>query len=238
MLAKGLAGVVLRVLRLGHGLTRDQLASRIDLDPSYLARLERGDRKPSAKIVQAWLTVCPVPILTSVALASDLIALTDMESEEEATPRQDWMMAQLIAGQSVDDPAVRSRWAGNAGAALRFPASLRLAAELDPAGTPDPLGGLLWLCIRVGRHHQVEVTNTMPAALADALHIVPPDLALFDRFLDTLWAHLQALPVVEAATVAVSDDLWARLGALWELLPPAAKHALVAAAEAWVRYHQ
>lgn len=57
-----LNGTALRVIREALGLSARELAARAGIDPSFLSRLERGARQPSAPVLHGLAAGLGVPI--------------------------------------------------------------------------------------------------------------------------------------------------------------------------------
>jgi len=193
------------------------------MDSSYLARIERGDRRPSSKALDRWLAVCPVPVYPSAALGLDLSPWLSVSpgAQENPTPAErDWVLTQLLVAV---DP-VPTGWLIPAVTALHWVPSVSLA---------PPLADLLWLNLRAGRHHRLPAAQAIDLkALQDHDLEEMPGWA-YREWLEPLWAELAALPVEAPANR--SDVLWERLEGLWPRLPEVARRGLVAAAEAWAK---
>ena len=221
-------GSLLAVLRLGRGFTRDELAARLDLDMSYAARIERGDRRPSAKTTAAWLNTCSVPILPAAILAADLSPwLSPSGWEKPAKPEQDWALSHVVSAGV--DMVTAASWAVGSAAALHWPPPERLmsAVRVEPA----LLGDVVWLCIRAGRHHRLEVVESITGAEMRR-HGALDDTWAESSWLRPLWEGLRAI-AADAPASDPTDVLWNRLARIWPTLPLNARRGLLAAAEAW-----
>jgi transcriptional regulator with XRE-family HTH domain len=66
----------LRKLRLEAGLSQRALCRKIDVDESYISRLERGQRAPSVEVLRRWADACgvEVAVLDPAAGLADLVA--------------------------------------------------------------------------------------------------------------------------------------------------------------------
>jgi len=215
-------GSVLATLRVGQGWSRDDLAGHLGMDSSYLARVERGERRPSSKALDRWLAVCPVPVYPATALGLDLSPWLTISPERQETPTpadRDWVLTQLLV---VADP-VPTDWLIPAVTALHW----------VPSVVTPPLADLLWLNVRAGRHQRLPLAEAIDLkALQDHDLEEMPGWA-YREWLEPLWAELAALPVESAARPA--DVLWDQLEGLWPRLPEVARRGLVAAAESWAK---
>lgn len=239
-----LTGPLLRILRLGHGMTQDQLSVAVHLDRSYLARIEHGQRNPSPKVVQNWLRTCGVPVMPVGAFSVDLVALTRPNQEFNAfagDPFSDWIVSSLLSAETVTEPAIRSQWTGSCATALRFPAADRLPADLqnDMGITSDALALLLWLIFRAARWggYADEMAYVVMYFRSDVPREEKPErsVSFFTKqVLGPIVAAVQSLPVIEQPLPAPDAD-WERLMALWPRLPGSARRGLIAAAEVWAK---
>jgi len=57
VMTDGIDGKALRRLRRDADLTIDELGKRAEVDPSSISRIERGYRRPTARVLQAILAV-------------------------------------------------------------------------------------------------------------------------------------------------------------------------------------
>ena len=64
-------GRVLRIIRAVRGLSQKDMAKACDLDPSYLSRIESGDRKPSIELIEVVAKQFSIPTYLITLLASD-----------------------------------------------------------------------------------------------------------------------------------------------------------------------
>lgn len=67
-------GEGIRRFRAAAGLSQKELAGRLDVDPSYVSRLERDEREPSIKLLRKIGEELSVPpgVLLALALFSDM----------------------------------------------------------------------------------------------------------------------------------------------------------------------
>jgi transcriptional regulator with XRE-family HTH domain len=64
-------GQALRALRKGAGMTEEQLTERLGVDPTFIGRLERGQRRPLATIrrILTALNTSPSDFATAIEAA-------------------------------------------------------------------------------------------------------------------------------------------------------------------------
>ena len=141
-----IGGPILWILQLAHGYDQETMARRVNLDRSYVSRIERGKRRPSALVLSAWVSACPVSLLYK-DLELDLMELD--------TDQPDWIRAKLVA-VDPDDPT-RAEWIRNAVHALRFRDALPLHLMQTEAAAIESLASLLWLCFRAATHHHIDL---------------------------------------------------------------------------------
>ena len=60
-------GEALRALRREAGLTQEQLADRLGVDPTFVGRLERGQRGAHWRTIRRILTALDIPVSTFAA---------------------------------------------------------------------------------------------------------------------------------------------------------------------------
>lgn len=67
-------GEGIRRFRAAAGLSQKEMAARLDVDPSYVSRLERNEREPSIKLLRRIAQELAVPpgVLLALALYSDM----------------------------------------------------------------------------------------------------------------------------------------------------------------------
>lgn len=67
-------GEMIEELRSAAGLSQRKLARRLDVDPSYLSRLERGERDPSIAFLRKFAreTSAPIGLLIAGALMPEI----------------------------------------------------------------------------------------------------------------------------------------------------------------------
>lgn len=83
-------GEGLRRLRAGAGLSQKQLAEVIEVDPSFISRLESGEREPSLGTLKeiSAAVAAPPGVLLAIALLADM--------PEENRERYQPVIAQLV----------------------------------------------------------------------------------------------------------------------------------------------
>lgn len=64
-------GRAIRLVRATRGLSQKRLAKLLDVDPSYVSLLERGERTPSASTLESIASEFNVPLYLLVLLGSD-----------------------------------------------------------------------------------------------------------------------------------------------------------------------
>lgn len=92
-------GLTIRALRSQKELTLEQLAASADIDPSYLARIERGQRQPSMEMLESIAKALSTKVSMICALAESeevsgsTISRTDAgwEGKEELAFRRQYL---------------------------------------------------------------------------------------------------------------------------------------------------
>ncbi|MCL4494677.1 MAG: helix-turn-helix domain-containing protein [Firmicutes bacterium] len=219
-------GTILSVLRLGRGLGREELSRQLNLNASYVARLERGDRQPSPKTLSSWLAACPVPVLPIAALTADLPPWPTDGEREPSSAKQDWTLVHLSVSVSGDEAV----WAEAAAHALHWSTPDILVRTIHKS--PDLLGSLLWLNVRAGRYHHLPAAASITAESLHQHNDVFNTSWIRSEWYQPLWEALTSMPV-EPTSSQPADILWDRMAQLWPMLPFQARQGLVAAAEAW-----
>jgi DNA-binding XRE family transcriptional regulator len=208
-------GIVLRLLRRGHGLPQADLAEALGIDNSYVARIETG-RRPSPRVLSRWIERCPLPARSVEALAADLHGLYH-DSEEPMSASRQMVVAALL---STDLPPA-SVIAGVL--ALRFPASAELAATPWSEGSSDSTAAI-WLVLRAAGDASRE--------MMDMFHTAGSKLDWIK--VASAWSRLVAVvnsfPVVSYPAEPEGPD-WSRVTAAWPALSPVDRHLLAEMAE-------
>lgn len=209
-----IGGPILWVLRLAHGYDQETMSRRVNLDRSYVSRIERGKRRPSALVLSAWVSACPVSLLYK-DLELDLMELD--------TDQPDWIRAKLIAVEP-DDPT-RAEWIRNAVYALRLPDVLHLMQADDPV---EALGALLWLCFRAATHHHIDLPPRKKIKLWQSIED-HQDFQEHYTWLEKLWDDLSRIPVTEE--VPTADPLLRQFSDTWTALPESARPIILEIAD-------
>ena len=55
-------GIIIKKLRASRGMSQEELASRIDIERTYLSAIETGKRSPGMQLIQAVADVFEVPV--------------------------------------------------------------------------------------------------------------------------------------------------------------------------------
>lgn len=210
-MAEWIGGPILWVLRLAHGYDQEAMARRVNLDRSYVSRIERGKRRPSAQVLSAWVSACPVPLLYR-ELELDLMELD--------TDQPDWVRAKLVAMDP--DDLTRAEWIRNAVHVLRLPGALHLMQTED--ASIAALESLLWLCFRAAAHHHIDLPSLKEATLWGSFED-QQDFQTHYAWLGKMWEDLLRIPVTEKAPTA--DPLLEQFTAAWTALPVSARQVIL-----------
>lgn len=206
-------GQVLRALRLGWDLDQEDLAARVGLERSWISRLERGRKPPKAAVVQAWVSVCPIPVLPVDVLVSSVLSLSE----------SDRLGVLLLLAVSDAHPT----WGPAALRALRLPAADVTDDTVAPA--------YLWLSWVAGRHWEFPESTLVSESLerhAKGRKLLDGiDLA---SVFGPLWDRLSTVPSVALAG-GPSDQIFAELAALWPRIRPELRPVVLRLAEELAR---
>ena len=211
-----IGGPILWILRLAHGYDQETMARRVNLDRSYVSRIERGKRRPSAQVLSAWVSACPAPLLYK-ELELDLMELD--------TDQPDWIRAKLVA-VDPDDPT-RAEWIRNAVHALRFRDALPLHLMQTEDAAIEALESLLWLCFRAATHHHIDLPSLKETKLWRSIE--DQDFQKHYTWLGKMWEDLSDVPVTEE--VPVADPLLEQFTAMWTALPESARPIILEIAD-------
>lgn len=74
-------GDTIKRLRLASGFSQKELATRLEIDPSYLSHIEAGRREPSMQLVRRLADALSVP----PGLLLAVVVWTEMPEEQRAT---------------------------------------------------------------------------------------------------------------------------------------------------------
>lgn len=220
-----LGAAIARTLRRGHGLAQATLAERLGVNNSYVARIEAGNRHPSADLMARWVAACPCPVLPIAVLVADVAALDaglDASGDRATSPGRQYALTVALT-QSVETPKwlPPPQWPETA-VTLRFPAATSLWD-----GAMETAQALAWMALRAATYadaaaqareqiwHFRDDSTTAPAA--------------WNRILQAV----AALPLAEVS--AAPDPEWAALGQVWSGLSVPARQALLTVARQLAR---
>lgn len=235
------AGAILRVLRISHAYTQETLGRAIRIVPSYISRIERSDRLPSSQVMRDWLTLCPVPLLPPMFLAANLsgIQIPSKPASHSGLPDAGthWLISARIA-DAVWSTASGGSWMAYCAKALRLPSVTHLVSHLVSESVHDRtlgLTALLWLVVRAAYYHRV--TPDAFAMLFPYASESPTDRPWepVEQCFTTLWDALAACPAAVAES-SPRNVLFDQLTQLWPQLAVPARHAVLAAVDAFVTH--
>ena len=86
----------IRTIRAAKGLSQKKLASLINLDASYISRIESGERIPTLEVIESISKVLKIPVYLLTLLASeqgDLKGLPEKETRSIATNLLDVLLS-------------------------------------------------------------------------------------------------------------------------------------------------
>ncbi len=210
-----IGGPILWTLRLAHGYDQETMSRRVNLDRSYVSRIERGKRRPSAQVISAWVSACPAPLIAYSLLELDLMELD--------TAQPDWIRAKLVA-VDPDDP-IRAEWIRHAVHALHLPDALHLMRTMQTESAAiEALASLLWLCFRAATHHHIDLPPVSEQT-QEWRSFEDQDYT----WLDKIWADLRAIPITEE--VPVADPLLEEFTAMWSALPESTRPIMLEIAD-------
>jgi len=78
----------IRTVRAAKGISQKELASKTELDPSYISRIEKGGRVPTLEVIEKIAKQLEIPVYLLTLLASehdDLQGLPQKEAKTIAT---------------------------------------------------------------------------------------------------------------------------------------------------------
>ncbi len=215
-----IGGPILRTLRLAHGYDQETMSRRVHLDRSYVSRIERGKRRPSAQVISAWVSACPVPVLHKEFLELDLMELDPSQA--------DWIHANLVAADS-NDP-IRAEWIRYAVHALRVPDALHLMQTMQALDAAiESLASLLWLCFRAATHHHIDLPPYVEQSPVWRSFEDQQDFQKHYSWLGKMWEDLSRVPITEE--IPVGDPLLVQFTAMWSALPVSARPIMLEIAD-------
>jgi transcriptional regulator with XRE-family HTH domain len=74
-------GKAIKIIRNSRGLSQKDLADRIKLAPSYISRIEAGERKPTIETLEKIAKKLGVPVYLIVLMSSDKTDLKGLPSD-------------------------------------------------------------------------------------------------------------------------------------------------------------
>jgi len=86
----------IRTVRATKGVSQKELASLANLDPSYVSRIESGERIPTLEVVETISKVLHIPVYLLMLLASeqkDLKGVPEKETKEIANNLLDVLLS-------------------------------------------------------------------------------------------------------------------------------------------------
>ena len=241
-------GPILRALRLGVGHSSQHIAAAVEVNTSYVWRLERGERRPSLATLGKWCAMCPYEKLEPRALAQQLDALgAEPAAGGDTCPNADLDVAHSLVAYAdlMGDPkdvvptlldALRPITSASA-----HGTDLTLYQEMETQA------GLVWLAITATRQAQpyektADQLTELRAVVRKAfnwagVHGAPPDADWQEgRVVIDWWAGMVAtakrLPRVNSQA---PDPLQARLEWLWGQMGETDQALIVGLAERLVR---
>lgn len=96
-------GKAIRICRAARGLSQTDLASQLDLSPSYLSLLEAGKRHPSLKTLERVSRTLHVPSHLLLLLASEPEELREQNKED--VERLSLILLELLVKTPPNDQA-------------------------------------------------------------------------------------------------------------------------------------
>jgi len=85
-------GRAVRLVRTAKGVTQKELAERAGCTANYLSMVERGDRRPSIKLVGGIASSLDVPVAEIFALGADPPTSPDPSTREVVTKLRELML--------------------------------------------------------------------------------------------------------------------------------------------------
>ena len=72
----------IRTIRAAKGISQKKLASLVDLDSSYISRIESGERKPTIEVIESIANTLKVPVYLLTLLASEQKDLKNLPQKD------------------------------------------------------------------------------------------------------------------------------------------------------------
>lgn len=94
-------GKAIKIARSTKGLSQKDLGKLIDVNPSYISRLEAGERLPSTETLEAISKALSVPMYLLMLLGSDVEDLKGISTEQAAILGQNLLDIVINVPQSI-----------------------------------------------------------------------------------------------------------------------------------------
>jgi transcriptional regulator with XRE-family HTH domain len=88
-------GKAIKTIRAAKGISQKKLSEELQLDPSYLSRVERGERIPSTPLLEEISKKLGIPFYLLTLLSSDKEDLNKVDSEEVKKISKNLLLALL-----------------------------------------------------------------------------------------------------------------------------------------------
>ncbi|PIP74586.1 MAG: hypothetical protein CO135_03805 [Candidatus Levybacteria bacterium CG_4_9_14_3_um_filter_35_16] len=75
-------GKAIRTIRASKGITQKEFSNVLDLDPSYISRIEQNTRTPSTELLELIAKKLDIPFYLLILLASEKNDLKNIESQD------------------------------------------------------------------------------------------------------------------------------------------------------------
>lgn len=88
-------GKAIKTIRAAKGISQKQLSEELQLDASYLSRVERGERIPSTQLLEEISKKLGIPFYLLTLLSSDKDDLKNVDKEEVKKISKNLLLALL-----------------------------------------------------------------------------------------------------------------------------------------------
>lgn len=88
-------GKAIKTIRAAKGISQKKLSEELQLDPSYLSRVERGERIPSTPLLEEISKKLGIPFYLLTLLSSDKEDLKNADKEEVKKISKNLLLALL-----------------------------------------------------------------------------------------------------------------------------------------------
>lgn len=88
-------GKAIKTIRAAKGISQKQLSEELQLDASYLSRVERGERVPSTQLLEEISKKLGIPFYLLTLLSSDKDDLKNTDKEEVKKISKNLLLALL-----------------------------------------------------------------------------------------------------------------------------------------------